>query len=172
MKQEIKKEIFSYIKIICIAFIVSFFMKQYIVVNAMVPTGSMESTIMTGDCIFINKLCYLFEEPKRGDIISFSFPDDEKQNYLKRIIGLPGEEIEGKEGNIYINGIKLEENYIKEISYMDFGPYDIPPNSYFTMGDNRNVSYDARYWKHKFVTKDKIIGKVMLKYFPKFKIIK
>jgi len=114
---------------------------------------------MPGSRIIINRLAYLTQEPQRGDVISFWYPDNPKENYLKRIIALPGETVEGKDGIIYINGKELEESYIKEVSYMDFGPYTVPEESYFVMGDNRNNSWDSRYWTSKFVTRDAIVGK-------------
>lgn len=166
--QAIAKEIFSYSKIILTAAAISFGLNHYVIANAVVPTGSMEATIQPEDRIVINRLAYISAEPERGDIISFWYPDNESDNYLKRVIGLPGETIEGKDGEIYINGELLEEDYIKEKSYIDFGPYEVPENCYFVMGDNRNDSHDSRFWQHKFVSKEKIVGKAMIKYYPHF----
>ena len=123
---------------------------------------------MTGDRIIINRLAYINETPQRGDIISFSFPDNESETFLKRIIALPNEKIEGKDGIIYINDEALTNDYTPIVSYDDFGPYTVPENCYFVMGDNRTNSYDSRYWEHKFVTKDKIVGKAIIKYYPNF----
>lgn len=169
MKAEYKKEILSYLKIIVFAWALAFIINHSLIANATVPTGSMENTIPTGSRIIINRLAYLQEGPKRGDIISFDMPDDESQNYLKRVIGLSGETIEGKDGEIYIDGEKLQEAYIKEKSYMDFGPYTIPEDAYFVMGDNRNNSLDARFWNNKYVYIDKIVGKAEIMYFPQQK---
>lgn len=94
--------------------VVVFIATNTLIANAVVPTGYMENTIMTGSRIIINRLAYLTENPERGDVISFWFPDNEEENYLKRIIALPGETIEGKYGKICINGEELEEDYIKE----------------------------------------------------------
>ncbi len=165
-RQTVTKEIFSYTKIILTAAVISFGISHYVIANAIVPTGSMESTIEPKDRIFINRLAYISSEPKRGDIISFWYPDDESQNFLKRVIGLPGETIEGIDGEIYINGELLQEDYIKEKSYVDFGPYEIPEGCYFVMGDNRNNSHDSRFWQNKFVSKSKILGKAVIKYYP------
>lgn len=165
-KKAIIKEILSYIKILVVTFICVFIFNHYIIANAFVPTGSMESTIETGSRIFINRLAYINSEPQRGDIVSFLFPDDESENYLKRIIGLPGETIEGKDGEVYVNGEKLTENYIKDKIDNDFGPFTVPTDCYFMMGDNRTNSWDSRYWDHPFVSKDKIIGKAVFKYYP------
>lgn len=168
-KKEIISEIISYAKVIMIALAVTYIANHTLIVNANVPSGSMENTIKTGSRIIINRLAYRSADPKRGDIISFDFPDDESQNYLKRIIALPGETIEGKGGEIYINGQKLEEDYIKEKSYMDFGPYTVPDESYFVMGDNRNDSWDSRFWRNTYVHIDKIVGKAEFEYFPEIK---
>ena len=165
-RKKILTEIFDYAKIILTALVLSYGLNHYVIANALVPTGSMESTIEPNDRIFINRLAYVSKEPQRGDIISFYLPDNEQENFLKRIIGLPGETIEGRDGEIYIDGTVLDETYIKEKSYDDFGPYTVPENCYFCMGDNRNNSWDSRYWENKFVSKDKIVGKAMLKYYP------
>lgn len=168
-KKELLKEIGSYIKITVVAAAAVFLINQTLIVNATVPTGSMENTVMTGSRIVINRLSYISDAPKRGDIISFYLPDDGKTRYLKRIIGESGEVIEGIGGRIYIDGEELEESYIRERSYDDFGPYQIPEDSYFVMGDNRNHSWDSRYWTNKFVNKDAIIGRAEIEYYPEIK---
>ncbi|MGN6711140.1 signal peptidase I [Anaerocolumna jejuensis] len=169
-----KKEIFSWIKIILLALVISFVLNHYIIVSAEVPTGSMENTIMIGDRIIASRLSYHFHEPQRGDIIVFNFPDDESQKYLKRIIGLPGETVKIKDGKVYINDSKtpLKEDYLKETPVGDYGPYTVPKDSYFLMGDNRNDSFDSRFWEHTFATRDEIIGKAEFRYFPKPKLLK
>lgn len=168
-KKEWKKEVLSWVKTVVFTFAVYFIATNTLIANAKVPTGSMENTIMPGSRIIINRLAYLTEEPERGDVISFWYPDNEKENYLKRIIGLPGETVEGKDGKIYIDGKELKESYIKEVSYMDFGPYTVPEESYFVMGDNRNNSWDSRYWTNKFVSKEAIVGRAEFEYFPELK---
>lgn len=170
-KHKILKEILSYSRAILTGLIIGFAVSNYIVANAEVPSGSMETTIMTGDRIIINRLAYINEGPQRGDIISFSFPDNESELFLKRVIGLPNEVIEGKDGIIYINDEPLTNDYTSIISYDDFGPYTIPEDSYFVMGDNRTNSYDSRYWEHKFVPIDSIVGKAEFSYYPSFKIL-
>lgn len=170
-KKKILKEIFSYSRTILAGLIIGIGLNSYIIANAEVPTGSMENTVMAGDRIIINRLAYIKESPKRGDIISFSFPDDESKNFLKRIIALPFETIEGKDGVIYINDEPLKDDYTPIVFDYDFGPFTVPEDCYFVMGDNRNNSYDSRYWEHKFVSKDSIIGKAEFCYYPNFKIL-
>ena len=160
-------EILSYIKILAVAIIVAFLFTRFIIVNAQVPSGSMENTILTGDRLIGFRLAYLFHEPERGDIVIFKYPDDESQNFVKRVIGIPGDVINIRNGYVYVNGEMLEENYIREPMNSDGEDltYVVPSGSYFMLGDNRNNSKDSRYWTNTFVSKDKIIAKVSFRYF-------
>lgn len=173
MSENVKKEIVSWIKTIVLALLLALAIDNFVIVNATVPTGSMETTIMPKDRIVAFRLSYLFSEPERGDIAVFRYPDNEEVLYVKRVIGLPGETVEIQDGYVYINGsdTPLEEPYLKETPTDSFGPYTVPEGSYFMMGDNRNNSLDSRFWKNtKFVKKDKILGKVVFKYFPSIRI--
>ncbi|MBQ6811666.1 MAG: signal peptidase I [Agathobacter sp.] len=165
-----KKELISWIFTIALTVAVVFVLKNYIIINASVPTGSMENTIMPGDNLMGYRLAYLNDEPKRGDVIFFYFPDDESQKYVKRIIGLPGETVYIYDGAIYIDDATspLRETYLKEEWTVGTGPYvfEVPEDSYLVLGDNRNSSQDARYWMNPYVTKEKIIGKAIFTYFP------
>ena len=167
-KKSIIKEIRDYVCLIILAFVLAFLMNKFVYANAQVPTGSMIPVVEPGDRLIVNRLAYLFEEPKRGDIVMFAFPDDEKDNYLKRIIGLPGEKVEIKDGLVYINDSKkpLDEPYINDPPNGNYGPYNVPEGCYFMLGDNRDESKDARFWENKFVKKEKIVGKAWLKYYP------
>ena len=172
-KKSLIKEIRDYIFLIILAFAFAFLMNKFVYANAEVPTGSMIPIVQPGDRLIINRLSYLFEDPKRGDIVMFAYPDNEKKNYLKRIIGLPGEKLEIREGLIYINDRKtpLSENYLNDEPNGDFGPYNIPEGCYFMLGDNRDNSLDAREWKNKYVKKEKIVGKAWLKYYPRLTLL-
>lgn len=123
-------------------------------------SSSMEPTLKIGDKILAIKP----ETLKRKDIVVLYSPSGEKEILTKRIIGLPGEKIEVKGGYVYINGEKLEENYIKEKPLYILEPVQIPSDSYFLLGDNRNKSEDSSVWGP--VKKDKIIGKVICRYYP------
>ncbi|MDD3173921.1 MAG: signal peptidase I [Herbinix sp.] len=164
MKNKVVREIISWVMVIAIAFAAATFINKVIIFKVEVPTGSMENTIMIGDRVITLRLSYLFKDPQRGDIIVFPFPDDEKVDYIKRIIGLPGDTVEGIDGYVYINGEKLEESYVTSTLDNNFGPYVVPEDSYFMMGDNRDISEDSRYWDNKFVKRSKIIGKALFKY--------
>lgn len=169
--KKILNEIYEYSKIILFALVLTYITSHKLIVNAQVPTGSMETTIMTDSRIIANRLAYISDAPKRGDIVTFQCPDEPPDSdlFLKRIIALPNETIEGKNGMVYIDGIPLEEPYLKETATDDFGPYTIPDNCYFVMGDNRTNSWDSRYWNNKFVERGDITGKVILEYYPEIK---
>ena len=173
-KQEVSKlkEAISFMTPIVIALIVAILLKTFIFANAVVPTGSMINTIQEGDRIIASRLAYINEDPKRYDVIIFHYPDDESQLFVKRIIGMPGETINIKNGIVYItdasgNTTEARSDFVTNcVPTGDFGPYTVQLGSYFVMGDNRNDSWDARYWKKKNVEKKKIIGKVKFRYFP------
>ncbi|KXL53989.1 signal peptidase I P [Anaerotignum neopropionicum] len=173
MSGTIKREIISWIKTVLLAIILAVLVNKFLIVNAEVPTGSMENTIMPGDRILAMRTSYWFDDPERGDVVVFRYPDDPegKTLYVKRIIGVGGDEVVIENGNVYVNGEALEEPYIKEITQGNFGPYEIPQDCYFMLGDNRNRSLDARYWENQFVEPDAILGKVKLRYFKGFKWI-
>lgn len=168
------KEIFSWIFTIVIAVVAAMVIKNYVIINANIPSGSMEDTILPGDDIFGFRLAYTFSDPKRGDIVIFNAPDDPSEKYIKRVIGLPGETVTIEDAQVYINGEPLEEDYLKSATEADevwttnAGPYEfkVPENSYLLLGDNRNGSSDARVWEHTYVSKDAIIGKAILRYYP------
>ena len=170
-KGKIVKEIIDWLKYIAIAVILAILINNFILINAEVPTGSMEKTIMTNDRLFAFRLSYLFSDPQRGDIVVFKFPDDETIPYVKRVIGLPGEKLEILDGKVFINDDLLEEPYLNVIPKGSFGPYYIPSQKYFMMGDNRNSSVDSRYWDNTFADNKKILGKVFVRYWPKPKFI-
>ena len=165
--EEIKTEIKEWIIVIEIAVILAVILNMFLVVNAVIPSASMETTIMTGDRIFGNRLAYINSDPQRGDIIIFRFPDDEKQLFIKRVIGLPGETLFIQDGKVYINGsdTPLDEPYVNGDPLGDYGPVTVPEGAYFMLGDNRNNSADSRYWNNPFVYRDKILGKAFFRYY-------
>ena len=178
---KIWNEIWDYVKMIIIVVVVVLVVNNVVLINAKIPSESMENTIMTGDRIFGFRMAYGLnfdffgkhisyktKDPERFDIIIFKFPDDESQLFIKRLIGLPGETVEIRDGHIYIDGFSepLEDVETKEYMVGNYGPYTVPEGCYFVMGDNRNDSKDSRYWINPYVSKDKILGKAVFRYWP------
>lgn len=145
---KIWNEIWDYVKMIIIVVVVVLVINNVVLINAKIPSESMENTIMTGDRIFGYRLAYglnldLFgkeiskkwKDPERFDIVIFKYPDDESQLFIKRIIGLPGDKVEIRNGKVYINDSEtpLEDDYVPETPLGSFGPYEVPENCYFMM---------------------------------------
>lgn len=180
-----KKSVFrEYAESIAIAVLLALVIRTYLVQAFKIPSGSMEDTLAIGDHLLVSKFIYgtklpfsdsrvlTFRDPRRGDVIVFEYPEDPSKDFIKRVIGVPGDVVEGKEKKVYVNG-KLYENphevhkekemIPKEVNPRDtFGPVTVPENSYFVMGDNRDRSYDSRFWK--FVRRDQIKGLAFIKY--------
>jgi signal peptidase I len=161
--------ILSVIFPIVLSFFLAFFTRSFIAEARYIPAGSMTPTLQINDRVVIDKWSYHFQLPQRGDIVVFLPTQRLKQEnfkdaFIKRVIGLPGEKVEIKEGKVYINNRPLEENYIEEPPKYQFGPATVPQNSYFMLGDNRNNSYDSHYWG--FVPRENIIGKATKRFWP------
>ncbi len=169
-KSVIIHEIISWATTIIGAVILAILITQFIIVNAVVPTESMQNTIMVGDRLIAFRLSYLFDDPERFDIVVFKYPDDEDVLFVKRVIGLPGEKVTIRDGKVYINDSEtpIDDYFIKEEMFCEAGErvFEVPEGCYFMLGDNRNNSKDSRYWKNTYVKKDKILGKVIFKYYP------
>lgn len=134
---------------------------QLLILSAFVPSGSMEPKIKTNSLCITNRLAYKIRQPKRGDIVVF----EDKSNgvlLIKRIVGMPGDRVRFEGAHVYINDTQLKEPYIKEIVEYEPMSFDVPFNGYFCLGDNRNHSVDARYWKEPYITKDEIISRLMV----------
>lgn len=169
MSQETRSEIISWIMFIAGAVIVALFINSFIIFNAHVPSPSMENTIMTGDRVIGLRLAYTFGAPERYDVAIFRFPDNEKEYFVKRVIGMPGEKVDIKDGKVYINDEEepLLDHFLKETPYAgDYGPYYVPEGHYFMLGDNRNNSRDSRMWENKFVEKSKVLAKAYVTIWP------
>lgn len=157
------------IKTIALAAVLAVGIRQFVAEARFIPSGSMEPTLAINDRLIVDKLSYKFTSPERGDIVVFNPTEAlEQQNFkdafIKRVIGLPGEKIEVKEGQVFINDKSLKENYTKEIPNYTWGPKVVPDNSYVVFGDNRNNSYDSHYWN--FVPREKIVGRAIVRFWP------
>lgn len=173
MGSTVKSEVFGWVKTILLAAILAAAINSLLIVNAEVPTGSMQNTIMAGDRILALRTSYWLGEPERGDVAVFRYPDDPTGEtlYVKRVIGVPGDTVLVADGVVYVNGTAQAEPYLAEEMIGDFGPYEVPEGCYFMMGDNRNHSLDSRFWEHPYVEEDAILGKVVLRYYKGFKWI-
>ena len=169
MKSRIIKEVLSWARTLVLAFVIAFIVNHTLVASALVVSSSMENTIMTDSRVMGLRVAYVFHEPNRFDIILFNPPDDETSiPYVKRIIGLPNEKVEIINGKVYINDsdIPLDDSFVMENARGSYGPYTVPENCYFVLGDNRNGSNDSRHWINKFVPRDNIQGRIYFEFFP------
>lgn len=179
-----KSLIREYAESIAIAVLLALVIRTYLVQAFKIPSGSMEDTLAIGDHLLVSKFIYgtklpfsdkrvlVLRDPRRGDVIVFEYPVDTSKDFIKRVVGTPGDVVEGREKKIFVNGkpyenpheVHKENDMIpKEMNPRDtFGPVTVPANSYFVMGDNRDRSYDSRFWK--FVKRDQIKGLAFIKY--------
>lgn len=170
-KNKIISEIANWAIIIGVALILATLINKFVIIKAEVISGSMEDTLQIDDVYLGSRLSYVFGDPERGEIVFFKFPDNEEETFVKRVIGLPGEKIEIRDGKVYINDAAepLYEPYLRETPRSeDFGPVVVPEDSYFMMGDNRNHSSDSRAWNTFYVTKDQLLAKAWLRIWPPF----
>lgn len=163
ISKQTKKEIFDWVIAIVAAVLLSFLIRQYIFQPSQVKMSSMFPTLKENEIILVNKLTYKLREPQRGDIIVFQ-PPNSQEHYVKRIIGLPGEEIEIRNGGVYINQERVEEPYISVETDGLFNPTQLSDNEYFVMGDNRQNSMDSRAFGP--ISSQTIVGKAILVYWP------
>ncbi|MCT7950240.1 signal peptidase I [Ancylothrix sp. C2] len=152
-----------------ISVVMSGAIRLYIAEARYIPSDSMQPTLQINDRLIIDKITYQSQAPQRGDIIVFNpteslIQQNFKDAFLKRVIGLGGEKVEVKEGQVYINNQPLEESYIAEKPDYQYGPITVANNEYFVLGDNRNNAYDSHYWG--FVPRQNIIGKATKKFWP------
>ena len=165
-----KKIIREWVETIVVALVLALIIRAFVVQVFYIPSGSMEPTLNIKDRIVVNKFIYWFREPRREEIIVFKLPERPGQpskDLIKRIIGLPNETLEVKDGIVFVNAMPLSENHLMVRDRAHFGPVKIPEGSYFMMGDNRGNSADSRYWG--FLPKKNIIGLTFLRIWPLLK---
>lgn len=174
----------EYAETLVIAILLALVIRTFVVQAFKIPSGSMIPTLDIGDHILVNKFIYgvrlpftdftlvPIRRPERGDVVVFKFPKDESKDFIKRVIGLPGDTLEVKNKAVYVNGQKMDELYAVhdesgELASLmqgrdNFGPVSVPKHSYFVMGDNRDHSLDSRFWG--FVDESKIKGEAFIIY--------
>ncbi len=184
-KQEAQSKLREYAEAIVIAVLLALFIRTYIVQAYKIPSGSMLETLQIGDHLLVNKFLFgihlpfsdkqvlAVRAPQRGDVIVFKYPEDESKDFIKRVIGEPGDTIEVINKTVYLNGkpfVIPAEQHLDPLTYPaelqprdNLGPVTVPPDSYFVMGDNRDHSLDSRFWG--FVKREKILGKAVIIYF-------
>jgi signal peptidase I len=187
-----KSTVREYFESICVAVILAFFVRTFIVQAFKIPTGSMEPNLLIGDHLLVNKFKFAptltsaervllpIDEIKRGDVIVFKYPEDPERDFIKRVVGLPGETLELRNKKVHINGKPLDESYVHFLFPPDegepaegaptdfdvrrtYGPVTIPADHYFMMGDNRDNSQDSRYWG--FMPRSYVKGQALFVYF-------
>lgn len=156
-----------------VAAILAFAIRTFLLGPYKIPTGSMRPTFLEGDRIFVDKVSYRFHAPKRGDIIVFKYPLDKKKDFVKRLVGLPGDKIQIESGKLIINGKELDDPPFSEHYYYNRPdwPYakegqiiEVPADQYFALGDNSAQSSDSRYWG--FVPGKHLVGKAFFIWWP------
>ena len=182
-----KSTVREYFESIVIAVILALFVRTWVVQAFKIPTGSMENNLLIGDHLLVNKFAFAppanglervvlpAREIRRGDIVVFKYPDEPERDFIKRVIGLPGETLELRNKKVYIDGHPLDEPYVhflepasnaQEVTSFDvrerYGPVKVPADQYFVMGDNRDNSQDSRYWG--FLPRSYIKGKALMIY--------
>ncbi|SMC17933.1 signal peptidase I Serine peptidase. MEROPS family S26A [Desulfacinum hydrothermale DSM 13146] len=180
-----KKSTFrEYTEAVVVAVLLALFIRAFVVQAFKIPSGSMKNTLLIGDHILVSKFSYGLKipvldkeiihlgSPQRGDIVVFKYPQDPSKDFIKRVIGLPGDTIVIRNKKVFVNGQPLKEPYARftdprilpgAVSPRDnLGPLVVPPHSFFVMGDNRDESYDSRFWK--FVDESDLKGKAFIIY--------
>lgn len=178
----------EYFESILIAALIALFVRSFIIQAYKIPSGSMEPTLLVGDHLLVNRMSYVVKvpftdavifntgKPKRGDIIVFRYPEDPTKDYIKRVIATEGETIEIRNKRIFLNGKRIEDQwghfkhdnalpqgFLPFIDKDNMPPVEVPKDSYFVLGDNRDNSLDSRYWG--FVNKQHLVGKALILYF-------
>ncbi|HNY73322.1 MAG TPA: signal peptidase I [Syntrophales bacterium] len=184
MTKKPKSKVQEYAEAIIIAILIAFFIRTFVVQAFKIPSGSMKPTLLIGDHILVSKFIYGVKipyfrktlipvrDPKRGEIIVFIYPEDRSKDFIKRVIGVGGDTIEIRNKKIFLNGMPYEDKYGVYVDGFvipgaiqprdNFGPVTVPKGSVFTMGDNRDQSYDSRFWG--FVDLKDVMGKAYVIY--------
>jgi signal peptidase I len=159
---------FDFAKTLVIAFLLAQLVMVSVAQAFQVEQYSMEPTLLPHDRVLVNKFIYRFRPPHRGDVIVLRYPRDPGRNYIKRIVALPGDRVEIKNGHLLINGVQVQEVYLNGSPTGDYGPEAVPGDSFFVLGDNRNNSEDSRAFG--FLRRDQVVGQAILIYWPPHRV--
>jgi signal peptidase I len=160
-----KKELIDWLETLGVALILALIIRTFIVSTFYIPSGSMIPTLDIKDRVIGNRFIYKFHAPQRQDVIIFLYPGDNKTYFVKRLIGLPGDLIAMKQGEVWVNGKLLDESgYPVQRDRTDLPSLIVPPRSYFALGDNRANSADSRYWG--FVPEKNLVAQAMVTFWP------
>lgn len=163
-KSRTRSALLEFVETVLFTLLIYILVRTFLFENYRVVGRSMEPTLEDGQYLVVNKMVYRLHEPQRGDIVVFHDPRNGDRKLIKRVIGLPGEILEIKNGRVYINEQRLNESYIPNLGSSSRPPGPIPDDCYFVMGDNRNNSSDSRSWGP--LPREKIVGKAWLTYWP------
>ena len=159
-------DIRSWSRDVLFAFATAIFIVIFVIQPVKVEGTSMLPRLVDQERIFVNRFIYRFTDIHRGDIVVFWYPRDHSKSFIKRVVAVPGDEVEIRYGSVFVNGQKVEEPYLKP-EYRDHDSFRrelVPPDHYFVLGDHRNSSNDSRNWG--FVSRDLIYGKAIFRYWP------
>ncbi len=159
----------EWLVILALALTVALLVRATVVQTFFIPTPSMVPTLKVDDRLLVDKITLRTRDVRRGDIVVFerpeTFTDTTIKDLIKRVVGLPGETLEGRDGAVWVNGKRLDEPYlVKGVTTSDFAPVKVAVDHYFVMGDNRPESFDSRFWGT--VEREKIIGRALLRVWP------
>jgi signal peptidase I len=167
---DLKSEVREYIEAFGVAVVLALFIITFIAQSFLVQGASMEPSLHNGQRLLVDKIVYRIRPPQRGEIVVFRYPADPRRRFIKRVMGLPGDQIEVRRHKLYINGVAVEESYINGPTYGDFGPFIVPENTVFVLGDNRNNSDDSRFSDVGAVPLELIVGRALFVYWPPSRI--
>lgn len=163
---KLASELKSWLRDILVAFAIAIFIVVFVIQPVKVEGTSMQPRLADQERIFVNRFFYQFTDISRGDVVVFWYPRDRTKSFIKRVLGVPGDEIEIRQGRVFVNGMHIDEPYINPL-YRDTRSYPevvVPAGQYFVLGDHRNSSNDSRNWG--FVAEELIYGKAFFSYWP------
>jgi len=166
---DVRRSALEWFLLVAAAVLIAIVVRAFVFQAFYIPSESMVPTLQVGDRVLVNKLSYRLHDPRRGDVVVFRAPPaaaaGDVKDLVKRVVGLPGDRIEGRDGHVFVNGRRIREPYLPEgVRSRDFGPVDVPRDGYFVLGDNRPFSKDSTYFGP--ITRSAIVGRVFIRIWP------